>query len=216
MKNESVIVLSGDRQGQRFNINQSFSIGRNPENDLHLDDPQASRKHAIIQQKDNGTFLRDLGSGNGTYIGTRRVLEYKLSNGDILRIGDQEIRFESDATEEVAPPDQAAPAEGDQAEAPKKDDSGVRFDLESAGDVKATSAENVFATFFQAPEAGPGQDQLQAVHSSNASWIKSSVSSQRTTVSSCYKMIKQMHWSTSMSAPATTRPAIQPSPLRPK
>ena len=162
MRNESVVLLSGEREEKRFVIKESLSLGRNPENDVHLDDPQASRKHAVIQQKPGGTFLRDLGSGNGTYIGTRRVLEYKLSNGDVLRIGDQEIRFETDSEDEAADESEAA-AEGAEEGAPGKDDSGVRFDVESAGKVKATSAENVFATFFQAPQASSGEDQLKAV-----------------------------------------------------
>ncbi|MBI3117094.1 MAG: FHA domain-containing protein, partial [Candidatus Hydrogenedentes bacterium] len=163
MRNERLVVLSGALKDKTFVLKGSLTVGRNPESGIHLDDLQVSRKHATIEQRPKGTFVKDLGSGNGTYIGDRRIIEYKLSDGDVIRIGMQELRFE-----------------GDKADSAKKEgtldgsDGGVRFKSEVLGSVQAKSAENVFQTFFQQPATGASQEELretqrrlQAVYTAN-------------------------------------------------
>jgi hypothetical protein len=44
-------VLSGTARGQSFVLGRQISIGRSDENDVVLDDPNVSRRHAVIQQK---------------------------------------------------------------------------------------------------------------------------------------------------------------------
>ena len=53
-----------------------ISIGRDPSNDLVLSDSMVSRRHAILEQRDDVFVLRDNGSANGT-----------LVNGDGFGIG---------------------------------------------------------------------------------------------------------------------------------
>ena len=104
MANERLIVMSGPRQGESFEIMGSLSIGRNQDSGILLEDPQVSRRHAVVEQTPDGTCLCDLKSGNGTFIGERRIIECRLTHGDIIRIGGAELRFESRETASQARP----------------------------------------------------------------------------------------------------------------
>ena len=148
MGRECVEVLNGVHQGVSFDIRGAMTIGRNPDSVLYLEDPQVSRKHAVIEQTYNGTFLRDLGSGNGTYIGDRRILEYRLSPGDIIRVGTIELRYEAERTPET----------------------GVRFRATPDGKLEASNVAHVSQTFFQESTLNPqldAQHRLAAVYKAN-------------------------------------------------
>ena len=63
-------------------------IGRNPECALVLDDDFASGRHARIFHRDEGWFVEDLGSTNGTFVGTERLTgPVRVEAGSTLRIG---------------------------------------------------------------------------------------------------------------------------------
>ena len=64
------------------------TIGRDPGNDLVLDSPIVSRRHAELEVRDDATVWRDLGSANGTAVNGRVISEQTLRDGDIIRIGD--------------------------------------------------------------------------------------------------------------------------------
>ena len=69
-------------------------IGRTSECDLYIpDDDQISRVHARLDWDGTGWVLVDLGSTNGTLVNGERVLERKLEAGDVLEIGDTELRY---------------------------------------------------------------------------------------------------------------------------
>ena len=70
-------------------------IGRDPQNDVVLDDRRVSRKHAEIRLRLGRYTLYDLQSTNGTYVNGRRVAEKVLENGDKVSIGGLEIVFRS-------------------------------------------------------------------------------------------------------------------------
>lgn len=90
-----------------------LTIGRDPDNDLVVRSPQASRKHARIGITMHGYVIVD-SSTNGVFVNGRRIVQsQRLSRGDVLRFGDEEFRFEADvpAKEFAAPanPRQTAP-----------------------------------------------------------------------------------------------------------
>jgi pSer/pThr/pTyr-binding forkhead associated (FHA) protein len=69
-----------------------FLIGRTPECQLSLDDPLVSRRHAILMIEADGVFVQDLGSRNGVFVnGARAELRTRVSEGDVIRIGTQEL-----------------------------------------------------------------------------------------------------------------------------
>ena len=69
------------------------SIGRSEEATITLKDPSSSRKHASIERTDRGWVVADLGSANGTYVNGASIKEMDLQDGDIILIGNTELRF---------------------------------------------------------------------------------------------------------------------------
>jgi len=73
-----VYTMSGD----------TLTMGRAQDNDLALDDPQASRYHARLVRKENATVVEDLGSTNGTLVNGRRITEpHALQPTETVAIG---------------------------------------------------------------------------------------------------------------------------------
>lgn len=65
-----------------------LSVGRGPDNDIVLPDPQISRHHALVWCTDAGVFLRDLGSANGTFVDEERVRDtVEIAMGADIRLG---------------------------------------------------------------------------------------------------------------------------------
>jgi putative ABC transport system ATP-binding protein len=76
----------------------TYSLGRANENDLILNDTQASRKHAkIVFNPGQGVFvIEDLQSVNGVYVNKKRIQEREdLKNGDIIKLGETTIEVKS-------------------------------------------------------------------------------------------------------------------------
>lgn len=69
------------------------TIGRGDDAKITLRDPSSSRKHAAVVKTGKGWVLRDLDSANGTYVNGAAIKEMVLSDGDILLIGNTELRF---------------------------------------------------------------------------------------------------------------------------
>jgi pSer/pThr/pTyr-binding forkhead associated (FHA) protein/subtilisin family serine protease len=70
-----------------------ITIGRSSDNDIHLNDPLASRRHAHIDRQGTEFVITDLDSTNGTFVNERLVRQQSLSDGDEIRIGDTRMRF---------------------------------------------------------------------------------------------------------------------------
>lgn len=72
-------------------------LGRDPECDIVLAGRDVSRRHAEIRPSIQGYVLTDR-STSGTYVNRRRIEgAHVLGMGDVIRIGDEELRFEADA-----------------------------------------------------------------------------------------------------------------------
>lgn len=82
--------------GQRFTLGEhTVSIGRRPESNIVLADPNVSRSHAEIRPHGEGFLLIDLGSTNGTKVNGMRVDQQILHDGDELSFGNTRMRFEA-------------------------------------------------------------------------------------------------------------------------
>ena len=98
--------------GQTIELGELATIGRGPSNDLVIADPLVSGKHAEIRLSGRAYRLTDLGSRNGTFLGEERVSEpTRLSDGDVIRIGDARVVFGQVAAPAPARPAVSTPAE---------------------------------------------------------------------------------------------------------
>ncbi|MGH2869019.1 MAG: FHA domain-containing protein [Solirubrobacteraceae bacterium] len=62
-------------------------LGRGLKADIRIADPQVSRRHAIIAQRDDGARVLDDRSSNGTFVNGREVTVVVVNDGDVLRLG---------------------------------------------------------------------------------------------------------------------------------
>ena len=86
----------GLEQGERFDLIGGLSIGRSREADVQIEDRYASGIHARIFSRDGRTFVEDMNSTNGTLLNDAELKgEAELLDGDVVRIGDTEFRFEA-------------------------------------------------------------------------------------------------------------------------
>ncbi|MFM1726216.1 ATP-binding cassette domain-containing protein [Rhodococcus sp. PAM 2766] len=69
----------------------ALTIGRAPDNDIVVPDVLASRRHAIVHHTPSGLELDDLGSVNGTFVGGARVSRARLTDGDVVTIGNTDF-----------------------------------------------------------------------------------------------------------------------------
>jgi hypothetical protein len=71
-------------------------LGRGSRNDVDLGrDEYASSEHARIEPRRDGVWIEDVGSTNGTYLnGTRLTGPKRLSVGDVVRVGETELRYD--------------------------------------------------------------------------------------------------------------------------
>ncbi len=82
--------------GRRIEIGeQPLTIGRMPECDITLSDPNVSRRHAEVRRQGTGFVVVDLNSTNGTRVNGAGVKERLLNDGDEITVGGTKLRFEA-------------------------------------------------------------------------------------------------------------------------
>ena len=73
----------------------AVTVGRGAGNDIPLNDDFASTVHARVESRPDGVWLEDVGSTNGTAVnGVLIEQARKLAPGDVIRIGETDLRFE--------------------------------------------------------------------------------------------------------------------------
>lgn len=86
-------------------VGRRLRFGRGPDNDLVFNDNLCSRNHAVLEAKQDGVFLKDLGSTNRTWLNEFPIHPHRptpMKSGDIFRIGGYVLTFVVN-TAEVAP-----------------------------------------------------------------------------------------------------------------
>jgi hypothetical protein len=84
-------------EGERIELDSApLTVGRGSPNDIELNgDEFASAKHARVEPRRDGVWVEDIGSTNGTFVnGTRIDRPRRLTPGDVVRIGETDLRFE--------------------------------------------------------------------------------------------------------------------------
>jgi pSer/pThr/pTyr-binding forkhead associated (FHA) protein len=114
---QNVLLLSTEKKVYGFDLLETFrvAIGRHDSNDLCFNSRNVSNYHAEILVEGEGLVLHDLGSTNGTYVNEERVRRRKLSHGDRIRIGSNEIAVKltnTDGARETPPATPSIPRQG--------------------------------------------------------------------------------------------------------
>jgi Nif-specific regulatory protein len=94
-----LVIREGSKWADVFRLvpGQAVTIGRAPTNQIVIKDERCSRCHAEIFFSEGEWTLRDLDSRNGTAVANTRVRgDYILRPGDIVRIGQSQLRFVHD------------------------------------------------------------------------------------------------------------------------
>jgi len=73
-----------------------LTVGRGRNNDIALpEDDYASSRHARFEPRRDGVYVEDIGSTNGTFVnGIRLTRDRRLIPGDVVRVGETDLRFE--------------------------------------------------------------------------------------------------------------------------
>jgi hypothetical protein len=90
---ESPVLEKGDE----FEVDSApLTVGRGGQNDIAIDgDEFASARHVRFEPRRDGVWVYDLGSTNGTYVNGVRISDArKLAPGDVVRVGETDLRFE--------------------------------------------------------------------------------------------------------------------------
>jgi len=89
-----LVMIYGPTLGRRFPLENEFlTIGRGGDNDMVIDMDNVSRGHAKVAKRDDGIYVEDLASTNGTYVNDIEVKSDRLRNGDLLKIGGAILKF---------------------------------------------------------------------------------------------------------------------------
>ena len=89
------LILATAEGQQAIELRPINSLGRHPNNSIQLLDKIVSKEHCILEQRDVGFVLRDLGSLNGTYVNGERVRgEMMLRHGDEIALGSTRARYD--------------------------------------------------------------------------------------------------------------------------
>lgn len=102
-----VITLEGKAIAEYTMDKERYSIGRLPDNDIHLDNLAVSSHHAAVLNILNDSFLEDLNSTNGTYVNGKLAKKHALQHGDTIVIGRYQIRFVNEKAAQAASSDDA-------------------------------------------------------------------------------------------------------------
>lgn len=99
---ENIPAWLEQRSGGNVPLLGTCSIGRLSSNTIILPDERVSRRHALINVQGRQEFwLVDLGSGNGTYLNGRRVVQpTRLRDGDQIEIAAFQLRFHQASSSE--------------------------------------------------------------------------------------------------------------------
>jgi len=93
-----LVVLSVGMTGRTQELKaDKTTIGRVEDNTFQIAEPSVSSHHCEVLLRGNDVVVRDLNSTNGTFINGEKVTESVIKPGQILRLGQIELRLETDA-----------------------------------------------------------------------------------------------------------------------
>jgi two-component system, cell cycle response regulator len=89
-----LVMIYGPELGKRFPlIGDEVTVGRGADNGIVIDMDNVSRLHARVVKVEDGHFVEDLGSTNGSYVNDIEVSRDRLRTGDLVKIGGAILKF---------------------------------------------------------------------------------------------------------------------------
>jgi ABC-type multidrug transport system ATPase subunit len=85
--NTPALVVRTQGADRSLEAGPSYSIGRNPESDIVVDEARVSWRHAVLRLEGRTWLLEDVGSTNGTFLGSQRVQRVEITDDCVLRLG---------------------------------------------------------------------------------------------------------------------------------
>ena len=78
-------AMTGPLAGRVIPVRSQQTVGRDPASDIVISGQHVSRRHAQFLLRGNELWIKDLGSSNGTYVNTQKVMERPLHVGDEIK-----------------------------------------------------------------------------------------------------------------------------------
>jgi pSer/pThr/pTyr-binding forkhead associated (FHA) protein len=93
-----LVLLSAGMTGRTHDLKgDKTTVGRVEDNTFQIAEPSVSSHHCEVLLRGNDVIVKDLNSTNGTFINGEKVTESPIKPGQILRLGQIEMRLETDA-----------------------------------------------------------------------------------------------------------------------
>ncbi len=97
-----ILIVSGQPE-QEFTLTQAeTTIGSADTNDIVIKKAKVSRAHARIECADTGCTIFDLDSAKGVQVNNQQVKQVNLTSGDVIKLGESELHFETLTTPVVS------------------------------------------------------------------------------------------------------------------
>src|SRR6266496_5031154 len=145
-----LVLLSEGLTGQTYELKvDKTTIGRLDDNAFQITEPSVSSHHCELTPRGNDILVKDLNSTNGTFINGEKISESVLKPGQILRLGQVEMRLESGAAAAAASAASKKPLEktmviGIKAQDLEQGSRPVNFEANAAFSKKSHKANKVF------------------------------------------------------------------------
>src|SRR6516164_4909720 len=106
-----LVLLSAGLTGQVHELKvDKTTVGRVDDNTFQIPEPSVSSHHCEILLRGSDVVVHDLNSTNGTFINGEKVTESVLKPGQVLRLGQIEMRLETDSTPSSSPTPSSTPS----------------------------------------------------------------------------------------------------------
>jgi pSer/pThr/pTyr-binding forkhead associated (FHA) protein len=158
------LVLSSNGEiVQEYELDKEImTIGRKPDNDIHIDNPAVSGHHARILTILNDSFIEDLGSTNGTFVNGNKISKHALQHGEVITLGKNELKYVNEAAAEGGDFEKTMIIRPDAAGMPEQAETDQNLE-DSIGKIAAD-----LASSSAAGTAGPGAARLQLLSGTNS------------------------------------------------
>src|SRR5215470_14806812 len=99
-----LVLLSAGMTGRTHDLKaEKTTVGRVEDNTFQIAEPSVSSHHCEVLLRGNDVIIKDLNSTNGTFINGEKISESPIKPGQILRLGQIEMRLETEAPPAPAP-----------------------------------------------------------------------------------------------------------------